>query len=428
MEKRIDYKLWGQLFLFSTSITLYSIFRINLLGNLPTTTGYDIASQIAWLGTLFEILQEALILPLFFVIGKAVSNRVDFSNRIKTGLISTTLIYGIFTILILIFSDNLLLLMGKQDFLKETSQYIKLESIAILFTVIQSFLFVGLMLSNQQRQLTRYYLLTFLATLCFDFFFLGNFTLSLKLGVIGVPITKIVVAIISIIYMYLSLKKKHLLVKNEKLSFKWQKKWFNIGALSGAESFVRNMFFIFMILKMMNQVGGQSAFWLANNFIWNILLLPVLTLGEVLKKQVADRGDFRRLFKASLKITTIIIIIWLITIPLYKDFLIQVMGINEYQDVLKLILISLGFYVIFAYNNIIDSIFYGKGRTDLMLWQSILTNFLVYGFAFLLYQKDIFQPTLISIAILFGVGVVFDSLITFIMYYRFSKNALLKLK
>lgn len=427
MEKKIDYKLWGQLFIFSSSITLYSIFRINLLGDLPTAMGYDIASQIGWLGTLFEILQEALILPLFFIIGKVVTNRIDFSNRIKTGLITTTFIYGIFTISILFFSDNLLLLMGKQDFLKETSQYIKLESVAILLAVIQSFLFVGLMLSNQKRQLTRYYIITFLATLCFDFFFLSNFTLSLKLGVIGIPLTKIVVAMLSITYMYFSLKKKELLVKNDKLSFKWQKEWFEIGTLSGAESFVRNMFFIFMILKMMNQVGGQSIFWLANSFIWNILLLPVLTLGEVLKKQVAAHGDVRRLFQSSLKITTVIIIIWFVTIPLYKDFLIQVMGINEYQEVFKLILISFGFYVIFAYNNIIDSIFYGMGRTDLMLWQSILTNFLVYGIAFYLYQNAIFQPTLISIAILFGVGIVFDSLITFIMYYNFSKYSLSKL-
>jgi len=47
-----------------------------------------------------------------------------------------------------------------------------------------------------------------------------------------------------------------------------------------------------------------------------------------------------------------------------------VMGVDNYQAIFHLSLISLGFYVVFALNNVVDSIFYGRGRTDLMLYQS----------------------------------------------------------
>ncbi len=98
------------------------------------------------------------------------------------------------------------------------------------------------------------------------------------------------------------------------------------------------------------------------------------------------------------------------------------MGISDYMAVYHLVLISIGFYIVFAFNNVVDSIFYGRGRTDLMLYQSLLVNGLFYGGAFILYQLGVYQPTLICIAVLFGLGMTFDSLITFFMYYRFRRS------
>jgi len=99
-----------------------------------------------------------------------------------------------------------------------------------------------------------------------------------------------------------------------------------------------------------------------------------------------------------------------------------VMGVDNYQAIFHLSLISLGFYVVFALNNVVDSIFYGRGRTDLMLYQSLIVNIMFYGLAFILYINGIFVPTLTTIAIMFGTGIVFDSIITFIMFYFFMKK------
>jgi hypothetical protein len=69
-----------------------------------------------------------------------------------------------------------------------------------------------------------------------------------------------------------------------------------------------------------------------------------------------------------------------------------------------------------------DSVFYGRGRTELLAIQSIITNVSVYGSAYILFQMDVFSPTLTSIALLFGTGIAVDSIVTFSMYRKLLKE------
>ncbi|QKT05253.1 hypothetical protein [Mycoplasma sp. OR1901] len=50
------------------------------------------------------------------------------------------------------------------------------------------------------------------------------------------------------------------------------------------------------------------------------------------------------------------------------------MGLSNHKIVFHLTLISIGFYITFAYNNVIDSIFYGLEKTNYMLFQSLFVN------------------------------------------------------
>ena len=84
------------------------------------------------------------------------------------------------------------------------------------------------------------------------------------------------------------------------------------------------------------------------------------------------------------------------------------MNVNNYQTVFYLVMIQLFFYITFAYNNIMDSTFYGLGKTHYMLYQSLVVNIIVYGLAFILYLTGVFIPTLTSIALLFGFGIFFS--------------------
>ena len=57
-----------------------------------------------------------------------------------------------------------------------------------------------------------------------------------------------------------------------------------------------------------------------------------------------------------------------------------------------------------------------------MLFESVVTNVFFYGGAFILYVTKIWTPTLIGIALLFGIGNVFDSIVSFGAYIFFLKK------
>ena len=51
-----------------------------------------------------------------------------------------------------------------------------------------------------------------------------------------------------------------------------------------------------------------------------------------------------------------------------------------------------------------------------MLFESVVTNTSYYGIAFILYATGAWTPTLIGIALLFGIGNAFDSIVSLIAY------------
>ena len=74
-------------------------------------------------------------------------------------------------------------------------------------------------------------------------------------------------------------------------------------------------------------------------------------------------------------------------------------------------------YVLFALNMITDSIFYGVGKTQYQAYQAIITNGTVYVVAFLAYITGLWTPTFNSILIVFGIGILVDSILT--VFYAF---------
>lgn len=66
----------------------------------------------------------------------------------------------------------------------------------------------------------------------------------------------------------------------------------------------------------------------------------------------------------------------------------------------------------YALQNIFDCEFYGLGKTNYMLFESVVTNSIYYGVAFILYLFGVWTPSLIGIALLFGIGNAFDSVVS----------------
>lgn len=422
---KINYKLFLSLLVLGLVPTIYTTLRVFFLGNLPGEYSYSIAGQLSWVNLLYEILSEAIILPLFFFIGKSINNKEELTNKVKTGLIITFCIYFIFSILIVVFVKPLLLLMSaNKEIVTESIAYIRLESIAMIFSMLANFTLIVLVTLGKDKYVYIVTALKLVLCLVLDTFLVSTLNCSLNIGVNGIAISNIIVNIVLFGTTLLILIKEGINVFNkQKLSFSWTKDFFKIGCISGLESFVRNLAYILMVSRMVNIVNESGTYWVANNFIWGWLLLPISQLAELIKQDVStDENAIKNKSIGYFTITTIICILWFVTIPVWKPFMSNVLAFNEVEKLFELVLILVGFYVLYAYQNVFDATFYGAGKINYMLLESVVTNTIYYGIAFVLYLTNIWVPTLTGIALLFGIGTAFDSIVSLGVYVFFLKK------
>lgn len=420
----VSIKLLLSLILLAILPSIYSTLRIYLLGSYPDDRAINIASQQMWLGIIYEILQEAIIAPMFFFIGKVDNNdKSNLINKIRTSILIILIIYFIMALLINIFSNNLVSAMKQNKMLiNQTATYIRLESFANIFIIVfQFFIIVNVSLENY-KDIFIVSILKTVITIIFDFIFISQYPISMNIGVNGIAYNNIFSNFISIIILIILLNKKEYNIFSKEISFNFLYN-INIGKIniiSGFESFYRNFIFSFMILRMINIVGEQGSYWIANNFFWAWLLIPALQLGEIIKSNFSKNKNLT--LKPYILLNTIFIAIWLIFIPLYKYFIRYIMNAQNYEQILFLIMISLPFYIIFSYGNIITNVFYGIGKPQYILLQSFIVNTLFYGIFFILYLNNIFKPNLINIALMFGSSIALGSLINYIIYFIVKKN------
>lgn len=425
--EKINVKLWLVLILSSLVPLAYTTTRIHFIGSMPDAWAFSIAAQVAWLNIGYEVINEALLLPLAFILGQVVMTKEAFQRRAAISLGVVVLIYAVVTVFVLVFTPQLVSAMQQQEsLLVQTIEYIRLESVAIFVSSAYMFFNLVLILHNKRKALYSLLVIQTLLTILCDTLLVSQLSMSLQLGVTGIAITNIVVnsVLVVVSYKLLSLNGFTLFLRKETFSNnEWLKEWFKIGTRSGLESFVRNTAFVVMILQLMNQLQQAGTFWVANGFIWGWLLLPVLTLGQLVKQDAAtNSGLTTQKVNRYLIVTCGIFLIWFVSAPLWEGFIHNVMGVGNAKEVVNLVYLMVGFYVIFALNNVIDSYFYGIGRTDLMLYQSLAVNTLFYGTAFVLYQLGWFVPTLDRVAIMFGLGIIFDALLTWGLYAMLRKQ------
>ena len=146
-------------------------------------------------------------------------------------------------------------------------------------------------------------------------------------------------------------------------------------------------------------------------------------LYDVIKKETAEnRNNVKDKFFGYVVVSSLFAIFWLITIPIWKPFIQYVLNSDAYETVFHIVLIQTGFYIAFIFNYILDGIIYGRGKMQLMLVQTIVTNGTYYVIMFALWKTGIFVPTLDGIALMFGGGMLLDFLATVATYVYMIKK------
>ena len=423
--KKINHKLFLALLVMGLVPTIYTTVRVFWMGNMPGDWSYSIAGQLSWINLIYEVINEAIILPLFYFIGKVISDKKDLTNRIKTGLLISLGIYFLLSIVMLTCTEPLLRAMATDPSIIEASAtYIRIEAIANIFGILFSFASIGLIALGKDKLV---YILTgvkLVLCLTFDTFLVSTLKCSANLGVNGIGISNIIVNfLLFAITMFFLYKNGVNIFNKEKMDFKWAKEFARVGGISGAESFVRNLAYMVMIARMVNVVGEQGTYWMANNFIWGWMLLPIIQLGELIKQETStNENAVKNNTLGYFAITAITILAWCVLIPLYKPFMKYVLNYGDVDKLFQLVMVLFGFYVLYAIQNIFDCTFYGLGKTHYMLFESVVTNSIYYGIAFILWKAKVWTPSLIGIALLFGIGNAFDTIVSLGAYWFLLKR------
>ena len=423
--KSINLKLFFALLVMGLCPTIYTTVRTYFLGQLPGEWSYSIAGQLSWVNLIYEVINEAIILPLYFFMGQAVSDKEEYSGRLRSGLMLSAGIYTVCSAIVIAFINPFLNFMAvSPDILKESADYIRIECIANIFGILYSFICVALITIGKERSVYIITTVKLVLSLILDSLLVSSLPFSLNCGVNGIGISNIISnLILFLVSAFLINKYGYSVFSKKKCSFKWMKNFIKIGSISGLESFVRNIAYMLMVSRMVNMVGEQGTYWVANNFIWGWMLLPVLQLGELIKQETAkDEKAVKENTPGYFTITTITCLLWIILIPLYKPFMSHILGYTDVDKLFKLVMVLFIFYVLYAFQNVFDATFYGRGKTEYMLFESVVTNSVYYGIFFILYLCGIWTPTLIGIALMFGFGNAFDSIVSYLAYRHFRKK------
>ena len=200
--------------------------------------------------------------------------------------------------------------------------------------------------------------------------------------------------------------------------FKWLATWSKIGLFSGLESLIRNVVYLVVILRAMNILNEQGSYWVANTFIWNGLLLPILPLADLIKQDIASsniNADKMTAFGLKLfpylTMTTVILLIWLASVPLWPWFLTSVLNADKPDLVLELIKQLAPCYACFTFALLfLNGVLYALGRTDYIVLKSIMGNSLLVTL-FLLFSNGILfkAGNVYALVSIFGTGLVFGT-------------------
>ena len=420
-----DYKLYFSKFLFLLIPSIYKIIRLRLLSNLPDSYTFSIASNIWWLSLFYEVISEGLCLPLYNILGENFKDKEEFSKTARTTGWTILAVYLILAIMLNIFLHPLLDFMLKNKAIESMAEnYIRLETIGLLLMSVFSFFSTLLLIVGKDRSFYILLIVQTILSIFLDFLFFGNLSFSLGLGVNGVAYSGIIVNLVLIAISFLLLKRtKTIITTNKYFDFSILKKWFRIGSFSALESFIRNLSFSIMIIKMVSQLSAQGTYWKANSFIWDVLLLPTMALAEIVKRESAvDKENVLKKKKTYFTFGTVLGLIYLVLALASKPFLKLAMNYDDYALVHRIVLIQAPAYISFIFNNaVMDSTLYGLGKTEYQLIQSLCIDVVYYSIMFILYKSGVFVPTLDSISIMFSMGMMLDLVPTVILYRKALK-------
>ena len=423
--KQGDWRLFIVILLFLGLPNLYQIYRVHLIGNeLPDPGSLAIVSQWQFVGLVIEVFQEATVLAIFFFLGSQIRNATSVQlDRAKSVFAFIFMASLVFSLGVFLFRDAFITLIGtSEDIQAQTRAFLGISIFSIPFTLLSAAIIVLFESLGLRRLVFAMAIANVALRFALDSLFFGGYGFSLGADVTWVGwSTLLSSAGLLVIGLLLLTRAKN--VPSRYLTtlptFTDMREYLRVGLGSGADSLIRNVAYFFLIIRLVNTIGSDEigGYYVAVQIFWSFMLVPVLALADSAKALVANySGDIQRvrtLWYASMLITAAMMLVWIALTPAFPGFARALSGDEEtVRWAVTAFAILFVPYVLFSFNTVSDSVFYGVGKTKYLAYQSLLTNGSVYLGAFLLYASGIWEVSFEGVMALFSIGILVDSILT----------------
>ena len=426
-----DWRLFFFILLFLGLPSVYQLYRVYLIGNeIPDPGGLAIVAQWQFVGLVVEVFQEATILAIFFFLGSQIRSSTAIQvDRIKSVLTFVFVASLLFSAAVFLFRDAFITLIGTSEEIQaQTRGFLGISIFSIPFTILAAGIIVLLEALNLRGLIFVMAIANVAIRFALDSLFFGGYSFSLGAGVLGVGWSTLLASVaLFAVGSLLLLRTKRISLSSltTRPSFTDMREYLRVGLGSGADSLVRNVAYFFMIIRIVNTIGATEigGYYVAIQILWSFMLVPVLAFADSAKALVANAaGDIQRirtLWHASMVITAGMMIVWIAAVPAFRGFA----GIlTDDPQTVEWAVTAFGIlfipYVLFSFNTVMDSVFYGTGKTQYLAYQAILTNGTVYVVAFLLFVTDTWEVTFEGVMVLFALGILVDTMLTVVFLLK----------
>ncbi len=398
---------------------VYQTVKTFLISASGQIEAFHIIGQMEWFDLINETLQAFLIVPLYSVLNQIFKKQTDrFAGAaFKMGLLVFVL-YAVFSIGVFLYGTILIKAMNTDGIeLAAVSRYLYLETAAFMIGIVVNFVNVVFVVTEKHRNVYLFLIIRTLLSLAADFFLIPH------LSIYGAAVSNIVVnTILALASVSLLYTQKHFkFCRFQKSDFTLLKEWCRIGLFSGLNQFLDNFIYAVMVCKMVNMVEEQGNYWLANNFIWGWLLIPISALAEVIrsdcKNGYAELKRFNYYFIACAAI-----VLWALSVPAWKPFFYFAENLHNADEIAALTIKLVPFYIAYAGCAIIDNIFIGLGKTVYNMVNSLIINLGYYGAFYVLALTRAIDFDMNTIILMFGFGMVFHFVISFVEEKIFQRK------
>lgn len=298
--------------------------------------------------------------------------------------------------------------------ISEVTTYLNLETIAFIINNFINFFMVILIFINKAKY---FYVSCLLRTI---FIIFGDLYLIPKFQVNGVAISNILVNFLILIFCLIVLYKEKLFpefsLKFDKLLIK---DYFYGGSFIGLQIILDNLIYVLIVGKMITSVNEQGNYWVANNVIWGFLLIPVMSLADIIKKEANDLTNYK--IKYFSKVIIINFILFLIYLIFSNDFLKNIIQLKDYRLITSIIKVSTIFYLFYMISLVIDNIFIAQNQSKYLFYISLIVNLIYYPIVYYLVKINFFTPSINFICYMFGIGILIHMILSILFLYLLIK-------